>query len=154
MSLLENLERIFSDYYREVDILENFEEEGLEEYKLIIFYIGDGTECGLRLDELVCVTGMNAEDVMRLKNVHAPAIKQLSIILRDYVEGKYSPGYIKEEIRRSIGYEGIIEEVAVLTLSAEDVLARCLLGREGDINEKILSKIHIKINDKDINCLH
>lgn len=140
LSTSKNVGKIFSDYYREVDILEAFEEKELEEYKLIIFYFGEGESKGVRLDELVCVTGMNVEDIMRLKNVRGFEIKRLSIIVRDYVEGKYTPGYIKEEIRNRIGYEGVIEAVDVLMLSAEDVLARSLLGREGDVNEKILSK--------------
>lgn len=140
LSCAGNVSRIFSDYYREVDIFDVYEEKELEEYKLIFFYITGGTTIGVRLDELVCVTGMNIEDIMRFKTAFGFEIKGLSIIVRDYVEGKYSPGYIKEEIRNQMGYEGIINGVDVLMLSAEDTLARSLLGREGDINEKILSK--------------
>lgn len=140
LSRTKNVGKIFSDYYREVDILESIEDKELEEYKLIFFYMKDSAVVGLRLDELVCVAGMHIEDIMRFKMAKGFEAKSLSIIVRDYVEGKYSPGYIKEEIRNSMGYEGIIDGVEVLMLSPEDILARSLLGREGDINEKMLSK--------------
>ena len=88
MSRSRNMGRIFSDYYREVDILDSMEVKDIEEYKLIFFYMSECENKDVRLDELVCVTGMNVEDIMRFKAVRDFETKSLSIIVRDYVEGK------------------------------------------------------------------